>query len=64
MALGARSLTAEWKGLVTLLLLLQSGSDTPPPAPLCPPRRSGLCRDSVAEQSPRRPCPPDWGEIP
>lgn len=33
MALGARSLTAEWKGLVTLLLLLQSGSDTPPPPP-------------------------------
>lgn len=34
MALGARSLTAEWKGLVTLLLLLQSGSDpTRPPLP-------------------------------
>lgn len=34
MALGARSLTAEWKGLVTLLLLLQSGSDTHPRPPL------------------------------
>lgn len=34
MALGARSLTAEWKGLVTLLFLQQSSSDpTRPPLP-------------------------------
>lgn len=32
MALGARSLTAEWKGLVTPMFLLQSGSD-PRPSP-------------------------------
>lgn len=62
MALEAWSLTAEWKGLVTPLFLLQSGSDPHPPS-------FGLLggpgsTDSPAKQTPLTPVPQTGEQFP